>query len=271
MTDRDFVAFLQWCLPRLGLRWEGFRKVRGTVRKRVARRLRELRLADLEEYRALLERDPSEWAMLESFCRIPISRFYRDRAVYAALERMVLPDCIDRARQDGRAAIHVLSAGCASGEEPYTVALIWHVRMAARAPGMALDVLALDVDETMLARARTGIYAAGSLKDLPRDVREAGFSKAADGFLLKDACRAGVTFEQRDMREALPEGPFDIVLCRNCAFTYFDGETQRRVFADLDARLRPGGYLVIGNHENLPEGGDRYEPLAPGLPVLRKP
>src|SRR5687767_9866085 len=91
MKDAECAGFLQEALPRLGLRWPGFRKVRGLVCKPIGKRLRERGLADLCDYRAYLEAHASEWERLDAFCRIPISRLYRDRAVFAGLEHEVLP------------------------------------------------------------------------------------------------------------------------------------------------------------------------------------
>lgn len=161
MNDPELVRFLQWCLPKLGLRWAGFRKVRGTVRKRLTRRIRELKLPDLAAYRDGLKTDPDEWGWLEILCRIPISRFYRDKDVYDFLAGDVLPACAQAARSRNVQALRVLSAGCASGEEPYTISLIWTLRLAKAFPGVALHIAALDIDDTMLRRAETACYAAG--------------------------------------------------------------------------------------------------------------
>src|SRR5438477_9810042 len=121
----DCVEFLQWALPRLRMRWDGFRKVRRQVCRRIERRSRELGLTDLAAYRDYLERRPDEWARLDALCRVTISRFYRDRETFAALEQEVLP-----ALARGGAEIEVWSAGCASGEEPYTLALLWKLELA---------------------------------------------------------------------------------------------------------------------------------------------
>ena len=103
MTDPDCTRFLQAALPRLRLRWAGFRKVRRLVCKRLARRLRELGLPDLAAYRAFLEGHPGEWDVLDGSCRIPISCFYRDREAFKSLEQNVLPALAQAAVAAGRA------------------------------------------------------------------------------------------------------------------------------------------------------------------------
>ena len=87
MNDADCIRFLQWSLPRLGLRWAGFRRVRGQVCKRLRKRLAALGLNDLSDYRALLAADAAEWRQLDGLCRVSISRFYRDQGVWRCLER----------------------------------------------------------------------------------------------------------------------------------------------------------------------------------------
>ena len=92
MKDADCVAFLQWALPQLGLRWAGYRKVRRRACKRIGRRMRELGVADAAAYRARLQADPAEWRALAALCPIPISRFYRDREVFDCLGAEALPE-----------------------------------------------------------------------------------------------------------------------------------------------------------------------------------
>ena len=104
MKDESCICFLQWALPYLHMHWPGFKKVRGQVCKRLSRRLDELELADLKRYRMYLEDNPLEWHILDSLCRITISRFYRDKGVYDSLRSHVLPELIKNAvRQDDSA------------------------------------------------------------------------------------------------------------------------------------------------------------------------
>ena len=122
--DRECVAFLQWCLPRLGYRWRGFRKVRRQVCRRARRRLRALDLPDLAAYRDLLLRNPAEWSHLDVCCRITISRFYRDMAVFRTIGSTVLPALAARAAEEKR-DVRCWAIGCASGEEVYTLRILW--------------------------------------------------------------------------------------------------------------------------------------------------
>lgn len=248
--DAGLVSFLQWALPRLGMRWAGFRKVRRQVGRRIGRRLGALGLPDLAAYRARLERDPAEWRVLEVACRVTISCFFRDRGVWRDLETRVLPAL---ARQSA-GTLRAWVAGCASGEEAYSLAYV------GRAAGIALEILATDVDPILLERARAGVYPESSLREVAEPRRRDGFEACADGWRLRDRFRRGTTFAELDLASEMPEGPFDLVLCRNLVFTYWS-ETRQRAFVEgLAPRVVPGGALVVGAHETLPRDVAAFEP-----------
>jgi chemotaxis protein methyltransferase CheR len=231
MRDADCVEFLQWALPRLDLRWDGFRKVRRQVCRRISRRLAELGLSDGAAYRTYIEDNADEWDRLDGFCRITISRFWRDPAVFDSLRDDVLPEF--------GPTVSVWSAGCASGEEPYSLVL------AAAEAGIAVRVLATDVDAALLDRARTACYPESSLRGVPPTVR----ARAFDDGCLRTPYREPVEFRRQDLRTTAPAGPFDLVLCRNIVFTYFAERLQAEVSHRLARSLRPGGALVVGVHE----------------------
>jgi chemotaxis protein methyltransferase CheR len=260
VKDAECVALLQWALPRLELRWTGFRRVRRQVCRRIARRIAELGLPDAAAYRAHLESAPAEWAVLDSCCRVSISRFWRDRDVFEALARGVLPDLARRAAARGSTLLRAWSAGCASGEEPYSLVLAWELEARGSAPGLELRVVATDADPALVERARRAVYPPGSLRELPAAWRAAAFEPAGPSLRLAARLREQVELRCEDLRERMPDGPFDLVLCRNLAFTYFDDGQQRSVLAGLLERVVAGGALVVGRRERLPEG--RW-PLAP--------
>ncbi len=253
MGDTDCVRFLQWALPQMGFRWPGFRKVRRQVCKRIARRWRELGLSDLEGYRTYLDTDPSEWTVLDGLCRITISRFYRDRGVFENVAGNVLPAIAGLAAETAESAIRVWSAGCGAGEEPYSIALAWgHLAPSARS-GLDAEIVGTDTDSHQLERARTAVYPDSSLRELPGEWKDSCFSREPSGDMCLDPeWRQGVIFFEQDIRLEIPMGEYDLILCRNLAFTYFDESTQRKVLDRLLERLRSGGALVIGCHEELP-------------------
>ncbi len=266
--DDEWVCFLQWALPHLRMRWAGFRQVRRQVIRRVRRRMDRLGLQDPDAYREYLHHHPAEWDALDGLCRVTVSHFYRDRAVFEALEQKVLPTLTDHARKAGRNTLSLWSCGCASGEEPYTLAILWTLVLAASYPDMKVDILATDADPDLLARAEAARYPGSSLKDLPPAWRKAAFDIDGEHYRLRPRFRQCVRFLRHDVRDRPPDGPFDLILCRNLAFTYYDDALQRSVAEHLHAVLRPNGILVVGGHETIPrEMG--FKPLA-GTPGLYK-
>lgn len=253
MPDQDWVDFLQWALPQMHMRWQGFRKVRGQVEKRIGRRLKQLQLDDPAAYRAYLGMHPAEWQVLDGLCRVVVSRFYRDRLMFAQLEEVVLPTLAAGIHAQGGSRLRVWSAGCASGEEPYSVAIIWLLRLQPLFPDIGLEMLATDADPELLSRAETACYPHSSIKNLPLAWRTQVFVKDKDNYCLRPTFRAPVRFRLHDIRDQAPAGPFHLVLCRNLVFTYFDRDLQLACLENLGRALLPDGYLIVSVREQLPE------------------
>jgi len=254
MKDAEGVRFLQWCLPKLGLIWPGYRKVWRQVYKRILRRLESLSLAALADYQRYLETHPEEWTVLDSSCWISISRFYRDKAVFEFLECEVLPTLARQALTQGECVLRCWSIGCAGGEEPYSLSLLWKLKLQAEFPSVRLVILATDIDERAVARSRRGCYLPSSLKDLPENWRAQGFDRTAEEFCIKPEFRESVTLLAQDVRQATPEDTFHLILCRYLAFTYFEAPLQSDTLRRLAERLRADGALMIGKGERLPDG-----------------
>lgn len=271
MEDSRCVDLLRWALPKMAMRWEGFRKPRAQVCKRIERRMAELDVRGAEDYRSYLREHPGEWEVLARLCRVTISRFMRDREIWRWLFAEHLPG--RAADLAGQGPFRVWSAGCTSGEEPYTVSLLWMRHVAPEHPDLGLEVLGTDIDEQVVERARRGCYPRSSLKELDEGSMEEAFRRSGppgDPFCLAAAYRQAVRFQVQDLREELPEGTFQLILCRNLAFTYYEEALQREVLERLRGKLRADGLLVVGSNETLPEAPPDLEPLGPGGCIWRK-
>jgi chemotaxis protein methyltransferase CheR len=226
------------------MRWPGFRKVRGQVCKRVSRRLRALDLADGVAYRSYLEGHPAEWALLDGLCRITISRFYRDRAVFDALKDRGFLDLARAALVRGESTVRCWSVGCASGEEPYSLSLAWAMSESRREVDASLEIVATEVDAGLIERARAACYPAGALKELPAEWIRSAFTETDEGF--------------------------DLVLCRNLVFTYFESGLQAELLLGMLERVQERGLLVVGGHEALPPGVWPLDRPYGALPIYRR-
>jgi chemotaxis protein methyltransferase CheR len=200
---------------------------------------------------------------------VTISRFYRDGGVWNALREDVLAELADAAIAAGDDELHCWSAGCASGEEPYTLSIAWTLDLAYRYPGLRLRILATDVDEHVLGRARAAEYAMGSLRELPPGWVDQAFERHGERFHLHERFRSTVELQRMDMRRALPSDTFRVILCRNLVFSYFDERLQQETLERMCTRLSGGGAFVLGRQESLPST-TLLEPWISQLGVYRR-
>jgi chemotaxis protein methyltransferase CheR len=220
------------------------------IRRRIAVRMRACGVHTYDDYRALLERSPNEYERLRDALTINVTRFYRNAETWNLLRRDVLPRIFD----SRRAEVKVWSAGCASGEEPYTLALLVADQLdrAGRGDGLArLTIDATDIDRASLDRARAACYRTEGLTELPDDLAGPYFETAGTERRLVDRVRRRVHVHHLDLsREAPLRTDYDLILCRNVVI-YFDRSMQERLFQTFVDALVPGGYLVLGKVETL--------------------
>ncbi len=252
------------------MRWAGFRRVRRQVCKRLQKRLVELALPDVDSYRQYLLGHGAEWQRLDFLCRITVSRFYRDKTVLQKLQSDVLPALGQVALAAGEERLRVWSAGCARGEEAYTLLLIWDMALRDDYPELEIDLVGSDIDADLLDRARCGCYEWSSVKALPEKWLNSGFIKQNTEYCLEARLRNKVNFSCQDIRDAAIEGLFHLIFCRNLAFTYFEHKLQVEVLDFLHSKLVDGGALIIGGHESLPGGYCGFEPWEKQRAIFRK-
>lgn len=262
--------FLQWALPRLRLRPEGYRKVRRQVCRKIQARIAELNLSGYEAYRRYLESHPAEWQELDKLSRITISRFFRDYQSWEMLAGEILPLQAKHAGAEKR-PVRCWSAGCASGEEPYSLALLWRYHFESEYPGQSIEIIATDIDGHMLQRASLACYPGGNVRDVPKHLLAQYFRKEDGLFCLDQKIKNMVTFQQQDIRIAMPDGPFDIVFCKNLVAMYFAKGNALDCFREITERLVNGGFLLTGNHEPFPhEDLQHMTVFNRGLNIFRK-
>jgi len=243
LSDNEFRYLLNY----LNRPWAGFRKVRKSVKKRIRRHMQALGCATVEQYLIELERQPESMAATHQCLRVTISRFFRDRQLWQVLKKRILP-CLAR---QFNPPIRIWSAGCACGEEPYSLAILWNEL----GRPSTLDLLATDVDEVCLSRARQGIYSRSSLKEVPDDIQARYFEMKKGGrqFLINTHLLPPIRWRQRDLLNPPLENDFyHVILLRNNLLTYYTGIELKKTFEQIIARITPGGYLVAGSHEKIP-------------------
>lgn len=219
------------------------------LRRRIAVRMRARAVHTFEDYAAVLDRDPAEWEKLLDALTINVTKLFRNWDAYAALDARVVPELW--ALPDLQ--LRIWSAGCSSGEEPYSLATLFY-RHAERLKQLdrvgRVRVLGTDIDRASLDAAGRGQFQSDAFADTPDDLRNRYFTPGYPAAALP-AIRALVGLERRDLLlDPPPAAPQHLVVCRN-VLIYFDRETQEQLFARFHDALRPGGILMLGKVETL--------------------
>ena len=230
------------------------------LRRRLAVRLRAREIGTYQDYLAVLRCDPAEFDALLAALTINLSYFFRDRAAIEALKDAVLVPLVARRTENRQRRLTVWSAGCAAGEEPYSIAMILADLLGVSLAQWKLVIHASDVDATALAHARQGVYRAVSFSPgggpIPIHLQQAHyvaryFTYDGDTFILRPEIRKLVTFRQHDITTPPPLPRYDLILCRN-VLIYFAREHQEGIVRHLLDHLEPDGHLMLGMAEMLP-------------------
>ena len=246
LSDDDFRLLLY----HLDRPWAGFRKVRKGVKKKVRRHMAALECSTIQDYLQNIVRDPEARAECERRLAVTISRFFRDRLLWNALSERILPS-LARRFPDG---LNVWSAGCAGGEEPYTLAMVWKTLSAGLASSPAMQIHATDADAQCLRRARGGLYPNSSLREVPKVFIDRWFRQVhgTRQWQIDKRLQAAVCLKSHDLLcEPLP-GIFHLILLRNNLLTYYQGNKMENAFAGIAAALADKGILIVGSHEHPP-------------------
>lgn len=261
MDTRDFTRLLD----RFSLSAEGYRKVRKGVQKRIVRHMQELRCPAMKDYLARIDADRDAEAEARRLMDVSISRFFRDEPLWRALEAEVIPLLI----AEYPTGLRVWSAGCALGQEAYSIAIL-RALLSEKTPAMPpLEVWATDVNPAYLERAREGVYPAAALSRLSAEARARFFGPAGKkSFRVVDDLREGIHWQVQDLTADYPPARgFHLVFLRNSLLTYYRKEIVEVALLAVGDSLKPGGFLVIGRKERLPaflKGFDTH----PAVPCL---
>jgi chemotaxis protein methyltransferase CheR len=252
MSDADFSAFADLIHAKTGIVINEAK--RSMLVSRLSRRLRDLGLPDFQSYRDLLESraGAAEHGAFISAITTNVTSFFREPGHFEALAAMV-PDFVTRAERGER--IRLWSAGCSSGEEPYSIAITLKENWPTLA-GADLRILATDIDPGMVSAARKGVYSAQQVGDSPPAMLRQNLTRAAhgDGYFVDPALKRQLRFEELNLLGPWPfNGAFDVIFCRNVVI-YFDAPTRMALWRRFAERLKPGGTLFVGHSERVDAG-----------------
>ncbi|MFL5529400.1 MAG: CheR family methyltransferase [Gemmatimonadaceae bacterium] len=246
--EASFRALLEKITRERGFRCTSYKD--RCLRRRIAVRMRAKGTFLPNEYAGVLDADPREYDRLMRSLTVNVTKFFRNWDTYSALQSKVVPALWSR----GERELRIWSAGCASGEEPYSVGILLHKHATDTGEHARLDTVSIvgtDIDSECLGAAARACYAETALGDTPHELREKYFPEVAGLHTMLPDVKRLVTFECSDLLGSPP--PFDdvhLILCRN-VIIYFEREAQDALFAEFHRVLAPGGFLVLGKVETL--------------------
>lgn len=237
-----------------------------TIDRRIARRISINHLNNLEEYYNYLEISPREAGLLLNDILICVTRFFRDRDSFEYLANSIIPDILGRVPAGG--SIRVWSPSCSTGEEAYSLAMLFAEEMARQEKLWDLKIFATDIAKAAIESASLGLYSDSEVADVPPDKLKTFFSQTSEGWQISRPIRQMVLFAQHDLLKDPPFTRLDLISCRN-ALIYFQPELQTKVLGLFHFALKPEGILFLGSSESTGELADRFQTLSARHKVFR--
>lgn len=264
-TDEAFEALLRYMRDSRGFDFTGYK--RPSLVRRVRHRMDQAGYDTFEEYLDVLQASSDEFNALFNTILINVTGFFRDPPAWEFIREEVIPAIV--AERGPTDTIRVWSAGCASGQEAYTLAILLADAMGADAFRRRVKIYATDIDEDALADARTATFDAKAVESVPPDLLDRYFDHSNGRYIFRKDLRRGVIFGRNDLVRDAPISRVDLLVCRN-TLMYLNAETQRTVLGRLHFALAPQGTLFLGHAEMLLSHSERFAPLSLKHRIFRK-
>ena len=242
----EFENLLTYLRQSRGFDFTGYKG--STLMRRVCKRMQSVNLTTFDDYLDYLEVYPEEFHKLFNTILINVTGFFRDASAWEYLAEQILPQIV--ARKNNSEPIRIWSAGCASGEEAYTLAILMAEVLGAEEFRQRVKIYATDVDEEALNQARQATYSAKDIQVLPAKLQAKYFEVSENNYVFRQDFRRSVIFGRHDLLQDAPISRLDLLVCRN-TLMYFNAETQGRIMARFHFALNDTGYLFLGKAEML--------------------
>jgi two-component system CheB/CheR fusion protein len=265
-VDRgDLDALLQKIHAERGYDFREYKPA--SVERRIIKRLVDNHLTTYEQYSTLLDDNPDEYTKLFDTLLINVSEFFRDPEAWEVIENEILP-AIMAAKSRGD-HIRVWSAGCSTGEEPYTMAILLAENLGDSLADYEIKIYGTDIDEKALQEARKGVYHLERLKNVKTEYFDKYFTNEDGAFKVKSIIRQMVSFGEQDLVKHAPISHMDLVICRN-VLIYFKSSLQNRVIAKFHYALNKSGYAFFGKSESILVGLKLFLPINKKWRIFKK-
>ncbi len=255
-SDRDFEGLLDYLKQTRGFDFTAYK--RPSLMRRVTKRMEMIKIEKFSDYMDHLEVHPEEFAHLFDTILINVTAFFRDMHAWDFLAQAIIPKLLNQKKPNE--AIRVWSAGCASGEEAYTIAILLAEALGADAFRERVKIYATDVDEEALNHARHGSYSEKDLESVPPELKGKYFELGSNRFVFRNDLRRSVIFGRHDLVQDAPISRLDLLTCRN-TIMYFNAEVQGRILARFHFALNDPGYLFLGRAEMLLTHTNIFSPV----------
>jgi chemotaxis protein methyltransferase CheR len=262
LSENEFLLFKQLIYRETGIYMSD--KKKKLIVARLSKRLRALNLSNFTQYYEYLnEAGNADNEIVNLINRITTNKtdFFRERHHFDFLLNELFPKMIAESRSGGQRKLRIWSAGCSSGEEPYTIAMtVLEAFKAER--GWDIKILATDLDTEILQKAIDGVYPTQAIVPVPKEYIPRYFIRTGDMYELNQEVKSLIAFRRLNlMDESFPmKNPFDIIFCRN-VIIYFDAQTKDALLAKYHKYLKDGGYMFIGHSESLMHMKDSFRYL----------
>jgi two-component system CheB/CheR fusion protein len=254
--SRIFESLLEYLKETRGFDFTGYK--RSTLKRRVTRRMQSHNIDNFGDYLDYLEVNSEEFEPLFNTILINVTAFFRDTEAWDYLHQQLLPQLLQQ--KDRQEQIRVWSAGCSSGEEAYSIAMLLVEMMGLEQFRQRVKIYATDVDEEALSQARWARYDSKALENLSEEWRQRYFEQVGNQYVFRSDIRRAVIFGRNDLVQDAPISRLDLLICRN-TLMYFNAETQKRILARLNFALKDNGALFLGKAEMLLTNSNLFRPL----------
>lgn len=245
LSEAQFKKFRDRIYEESGIHFSSSNRT--ILESRLKERLRKSELASIDDYYQLISGKEEEMKILLDSVTTNLTRFFRNTAHFDTLKHYVIPDLVAYARQKGKNKISVWSAGCSTGEEPYSIAMMLKEELP---PGLIGEVTASDLSLKSLMTAKEGFYPDNRMNGVPEHFLKHYFERVSNGYMVKEEIKKMVTFDYHNLKNDSGKKNLDIVFCRN-VIIYFDEAAQQAVINKFYDALSQHSYLFIGHSESL--------------------
>ncbi|MCQ4207133.1 CheR family methyltransferase [Streptomyces longispororuber] len=264
-TDEELEGLLEFLRDARGFDFSGYK--RSSLGRRIRKRMSDVGIDSYDDYRDQLETNAGEFGALFNTILINVTSVFRDADAWTFLQREVVPELL--AQVGGDEEIRVWSAGCSSGEEAYSLAIMFAEALGLEEALNRVKIYGTDVDDEALRDARSGLYPAKTLEPLAPELRDKYFEQNGSQYSFRSDLRRRVIFGRHDITRDAPISRLDLLVCRN-TLMYFNVEAQTQIIDRFHFALREGGFLFLGKAEMLLNDSDRFDVMSMRQRVFRR-